>query len=391
MSSFLRSALARLAIVLLPIMAATPAVAEALKVGMIVPMSGPFATYGKQILNGARLYLEENGTTIAGREVELIVRDDTGIAPDLSKRLARELIIRDHVDILAGFGMTPAAFAVAPLATQAKTPMVVMNAATSAITEQSPYVVRVSQTLPQVTAPVAQWAAAHGIKTVYTVVADYGPGHDAEKQFTKSFTEGGGEIIGGVRTPVSSPDFSSYLQRAKDAAPDAVFLFVPSGEQGVAFLKGFKARGLAEQGIRLIATGDLTDEDVLDSMGEPAIGVITSFHYSDVHDSPENQAYTRAFRQAYNERPNFMSVAGYDGMHLIALALEKTGGDSSGDAFMNAVKGMRWTSPRGEIEIDPDTRDITQTIYMREVKRVGDELHNVEFDQIDRFRDPGKE
>ncbi|HLR14041.1 MAG TPA: ABC transporter substrate-binding protein, partial [Burkholderiaceae bacterium] len=289
------------------------------------------------------------------------------------------------------FGMTPAAFAVAPLATQAKTPMVIMNAATSAITTKSPYIVRVSQTLPQVTAPVAQWAAENGIETVYTVVADYGPGHDAEKQFTESFTAGGGTIIGGVRTPVSSPDFSSYLQRAKDAAPDAVFLFVPSGEQGVAFLKGFKARALAKQGIQLIATGDLTDEDVLDSMGEPAEGVITSFHYSDVHDSPENKAYVQAYQEAYQERPNFMSVAGYDGMHLIYTALEKTDGDSDGDRFMEAIKGMRWISPRGEVEIDADTRDIIQTIYMREVKRVGDALHNVEFDQIDRFRDPGKE
>jgi len=369
----------------------TASVAKPFKIGMILPMSGPFAAYGKQILNGAKLYQDIHGDSAAGRTVQIVVKDDTGIAPELSKRHAQELIIRDKVDVLAGFGLTPSAFAVAPLATQAKTPMIVMNAATSSITTKSPYIVRVSQTLPQVTAPVAHWAAENDIDTVTTLVADYGPGHDAEQQFIKTFTAGGGKILDSIRMPVSNPDFSSYLQRAKDTQPDAVFLFVPSGEQGVSFLKGFQERGLADAGIRLIATGDLTDEDVLDAMGEPAMGVITSFHYSDVHDSPENDAYTTAYAQAYaGERPNFMSVAGYDGLHLVYQILDATEGVLDGNTFIDTAKGLRWTSPRGPVEIDPETRDIIQTIYMREVEREGDRLVNREFDTLPAFKDPGK-
>lgn len=367
------------------------AYAETLKVGMILPMSGPFSSYGTQILRGAKLYLQEHNHLIAGQKVELIVKDDTGIAPELSKRHARELIVRDKVDILAGFGLTPSAFAAAPLATQAKVPMVVMNAATSSITTRSPYIVRVSQTLPQVTAPIASWAANNGIDSVYTVVADYGPGHDAEAQFIKTFTAAGGTITGSVRTPVSSPDFAPYLQRAKDARPDAVFLFVPAGEQGVAFLKGFKQRGLAQEGIRLVATGDLTDEDVLDAMGDAAEGVITSFHYSQAHESPENDAYTRAYLTAWpDQRPNFMSVAGYDGMHLIDQGATQAAGNRDGDTFIDAVKGLQWISPRGPVHIDPDTRDIVQTVYIRRVEHIDDHWQNIEFDQIDQFKDPGK-
>jgi branched-chain amino acid transport system substrate-binding protein len=281
---------------------------------------------------------------------------------------------------------------VAPIATEAKKPMVVMNAATSAVTAKSEYILRTSMTLPQVSAPIASWAAKNGIHKVFTVVADYGPGIDAETQFKKTFTAAGGEVVGEVRTPTKNPDFSPYLQRIKDAHPQAVFLFVPAGEQGIAFMKGFAERGMDKAGIRLIATGDLTDEDVLDAIGEPALGVINSFHYAEAHKSPENKAYTEAYYKAYpKDRPNFMSVAGYDGMHLIAETLKKTGGNSDGDTFIAAARGMKWTSPRGSISIDPATRDIVQTIYIRKVERVGGKLQNVEFDQVPDFKDPGKQ
>ncbi|HEX2519875.1 MAG TPA: ABC transporter substrate-binding protein [Castellaniella sp.] len=369
-----------------------PAQAKDLKIGIVMPMSGPFAAHGKQIQHGIDLYMAEHGDTVAGRKVKIIVKDDTGISPAVAKRQAQELIIKDKVDILAGFTLTPNAFSVAPLATEAKLPMVVLNAATSAITQKSPNIVRVSMTLPQDTAPMAEWAYKNGVRKVYTLVADYGPGHDAEKQFQKTFAGLGGQIVGEVRTPVNTPDYSPFLQRIKDAKPDAVFLFVPNGEQGVALAKGFKERGLAEAGIKELATGDVTDEDVIDAMGDAAIGMITSFHYSAAHDSPENKAFVAAYHKAYpKDRPNFVAVAGYDGMHMIYNALEKTKGDASVDAFMNAVKGMKWVSPRGPVEIDPQTRDIVQNVYIRKVERVDGVLQNVEFDKIEAVKDPGKQ
>ncbi len=373
---------------------ATPALAaDPLKIGLVLPMSGPFADYGKQIERGIRLYLAANGDTVAGRKIELIIKDDSpGTAGDVSKRLAQELVVKDKVDVLAGFGLTPAALAVAPIATEAKKPMVVMNAATSVITTRSPYIVRVSHTLPQDTAPIAAWAAKNKIKKVYTLVADFGPGHDAEGQFKKTFTAAGGEIVGEVRVPVRNPDFAPYLQRIKDSKPDALFLFLPPGAETIALMKGFAERGLAAEGIKIIATGDLTDEDILDALGEPALGAITAFHYAQSHKSPENAAYTAAYAKAYpKERPNFMSVAGYDGMHLIFEAIKKTGGNADAEKFIEAAKGMSWTSPRGKITIDAATRDIVQTVYIRKVERVGGVLHNVEFDSVADVKDPGKQ
>lgn len=367
--------------------------ADPLKIGLVLPMTGPFAAYGKQIEHGVKLYLERNGDTIAGRKVQLIVKDDApGTAGDVSKRLAQELVVKDNVDILAGFGLTPSAFAVAPVATEAKKPMVVMNAATSAVTTKSNYIVRTSMTLPQNSAPIASWAAKNKIKTVFTLVADYGPGHDAEGQFKKTFTAAGGEIVGEVRAPVKNPDFAPFLQKIKDTKPDAVFIFLPPGAETIAFMKGFTERGLTAAGIKLISTGDLPDEDILDAIGDAALGMVTSFHYSEAHKSPENKAYTEAYYKAYpKDRPNFMSIGGYDGMQLIAEVLKKTGGNADVDKFIEAARGMKWTSPRGPISIDPATRDIVQTIYIRKVERVAGKLQNVEFDQIADFKDPGKQ
>jgi branched-chain amino acid transport system substrate-binding protein len=367
--------------------------ADPVKIGLVLPMSGPFAAYGKQIEHGVKLYLTVNGDTFGGRKVELIVKDDSpGTSGDVSKRLAQELVVKDKVDILAGFGLTPSAFAVAPLATEAKKPMVVMNAATSSVTTKSPYIVRTSMTLPQNSAPIATWAAKNKIKNVFTLVADYGPGHDAEAQFKKTFTAAGGQIVGEVRSPVMNPDFAPFLQKIKDTKPDAVFIFLPPGAETIAFMKGFAERGLGTAGIRLISTGDLPDEDILEAIGDAALGLVTSFHYSEAHNSPENKAYTAAYYKAYpKDRPNFMSVGGYDGMHLIAEVLKKTNGNTDAEKFVEAAKGMKWISPRGPISIDPATRDIVQTVYIRKTERVAGKLQNVEFDQIPDFKDPGKQ
>ena len=384
--------LATLGAVAISLASAVASAAEPLKIGLVLPMSGPFASYGKQIEHGVRLYLQQSGGTVAGRKVELIIKDDTGVAPEISKRAAQELVVKDKVDVLAGFGLTPSAYAAAPIANEAQKPMIIMNAATSAITTKSNYILRVSHTLPQVTAPVASWAVKNKIKKVYTLVADYGPGHDAEAQFKKTFTAAGGEIVGEVRTPVKNPDFAPFLQKIKDAKPEAVFLFVPPGEQTIAFMKGFVERDLAKAGIRIIATGDLTSEDVLEGVGDNALGIVNSFHYSETHNSPENKSFVQAYYKAYpKDRPNFMSVSGYDGMQLIAKTLEKTGGDASGDKFMAAAKGMSWISPRGPISIDPETRDIVQTIYIRKVEKVSGKLQNVEFENVANFKDPGKQ
>ena len=362
---------------------------ETVKIGLILPMTGPFASTGRQIEAAAKLYMQQNGALVAGKKIELIVRDDTGAA-DVTKRLARELVVNAKVSFLAGFGLTPLALATAPIATQAKVPQVVMAAATSIITENSPYIVRTSFTLPQVTITIADWAAKNGIRTVVTLVTDYGPGLDAEKAFKERFARGGGQVVEELRVPLRNPDFAPFLQKVADSRPDAVFVFVPSGV-GSVFMKQFAERGLDKSGIRLIATGDVTDDDILDNMGDVALGVVNAHHYSAAHPSAENKAFVEAFRKASNGmRPNFMGVGGYDGMHLIYEALKKTGGNVDGDALIAAMKGMSWTSPRGPVSIDPVTRDIVQNVYIRKVERVGDELYNVEFDTFEAVKDPVK-
>jgi len=362
------------------------------KLGLIGEFSGPFAQYGAQIYGGMKAYMKEHGDTVAGKRIEVIQRDTGGPAPDVAKRLAQELVTRDKVDLLVGFGLTPNALASAPVATEAKVPMIIMNAATSIITTKSPYIVRVSMTLPQVTQPIALWAAKNGIRNVYTIVSDYGPGIDAEGAFIKAFKASGGEIIGSSRVPLQNPDLAPFIQKAKDAKPQAIFLFLPAGEQGVAFMKGYSERGLAEAGIRLIATGDITDDGVLEAMGDPTLGLVTSFHYSAAHDSPENKAFLKAYAEVNGTklRPNFMAVAGYDGMAAIYAALKITGGSTDGDRIMAALKGMKISSPRGPIMIDPETRDVVQTIYIRKVEKTPGGLYNIEFDKFPDQKDPGK-
>jgi branched-chain amino acid transport system substrate-binding protein len=360
---------------------------EALKVGLILPLTGPFASTGRQIEAATRLYMQQNGDTVAGKKIQLIVKDDTGVA-DVTKRLAQELIVNDKVGVIAGFGLTPLALAPAPLATQAKVPEIVMAAATATITEASPYIVRTSFTLPQATAPMADWAVQNGMKKVVTLVSDYGPGIDAEKAFTSGLVKNGGTVEN-LRVPLANPDFSPFLQKVADSKPDALLTFVPSGV-GAQFMKQFVERGLDRSGIRFLAEGSVTDDDLLNTMGDVALGAITTHHYSAAHDSPENKAFVAAFKKANNGmRPNFMAVGGYDGMHVIYEGLKKTNG-AGGEALVTAMKGLSWTSPRGPVSIDPQTRDIVQNIYVRKVERANGELYNVEFATIPNVKDPVK-
>ncbi|MCZ8377015.1 MAG: ABC transporter substrate-binding protein [Beijerinckiaceae bacterium] len=371
----------------LALTAGTALAQDAIKIGLILPMTGPFTSTGKQIAAAAQLYMAQKGTTIAGRKVELIIKDDTGVA-DVTRRIAQELIVNDKVTAIAGFGLTPLALATAPLATQSKTPMVVMAAATGIITERSPFIVRTSQVVPQIAGPFGEWVAKQGMKRVVTVVTDYGPGHDVEKWFSDVFKANGGQVEN-LRVPLANPDFSPFLQKVADSKPDALLVFVPSGV-GSQFMKQFVERGLDKSGIRLIGTGDVTDDDILNTIGDVALGVVTAHHYSAAHDSPENKAFVEAFRKANNGlRPNFMAVGGYDGMHALYEGLKKTNG-AGGEALVEAMKGLAWNSPRGPMSIDKDTRDIIQNVYIRKVEKVGNELFNIEFATIPNVKDPSK-
>jgi branched-chain amino acid transport system substrate-binding protein len=362
---------------------------DTVKVGLILPMTGPFTSTGKQILGAVKLYMQEHGSEVAGKKVEIILKDDTGNA-EITKRLAQELVVSDKVQFLAGFGLTPLALSVAPLATEAKVPQIVMAAGTSIITERSPYIVRTSFTVPQSAETIAQWAVKNNIKKVVTMVTDYAPGHDAENAFKGRFTAAGGTIAAELRVPLQNPDFAPFLQRAADAKPDAIFVFVPSGP-GAIVMKQFLERGLDKSGIKLIGTGDLTDDDILPGYGDVALGIITAHFYATAHPSEKNKAYVAAFKKNNpGMRPNFMSVGGYDGMHVIYEALKKTGGKTDGEALVNAMKGMKWESPRGPISIDPETRDIIQNVYIRKVEKVDGELQNVEFDTFEAVKDPVK-
>lgn len=380
--------LAGMALISVLAMPAPTLAQDTVKIGLILPMTGPFASTGRQIDAAVKLYMQQKGSTVAGKKIEVILKDDTGNA-DTTKRIAQELVVNDKVSVLAGFGLTPLAMATAPIATQAKVPLIVTAAATSSITEASPFIARTSFTLPQASVPMAEWAVKNGIKSVVTIVSDYGPGLDAEKWFSARFTEAGGKVEN-LRVPLRNPDFSPFLQKAADAKPDAIFVFVPSGV-GSQFMKQFRERGLDKSGIKLIGPGDVTDDDILNDMGDVALGAITTHHYSAAHDSPENKAFVEAFKKANNGmRPNFMGVAGYDGMHLIYEALKKTNGAADGEALIAAMKGLSWVSPRGPVSIDPETRDIIQNVYVREVKRVNGELYNVEFATIPSVKDPAK-
>ncbi|HXP75836.1 MAG TPA: ABC transporter substrate-binding protein [Stellaceae bacterium] len=372
---------------------ASGAMAQTVKVGIINTYSGPFAEPGELIDRGIMLYMKQHEKDLPpGVKIELIKRDDTGPQPDVAKRLAQELITRDQVQLLAGIVYTPNAMAIAPLVTEAKVPLIVMNASTPVITMKSPYIARVSFTLWHSSYPLGQWAAKHDIKTAYTAVSDYAPGADAEEAFIKGFTEAGGQIVGSVRIPLQNPDFAPYLQKAKDAKPSALFVFVPAGTQAIAVMKAFGDVGLKQAGIKLIGPGDITTDEGLDAMGDAALDVITMGHYSAVGKAPANAAFVQAYQAEFgkDQVPAFEVVGGYDGMAAIFSAVIAQNGKIDPDKTMALLKGWKYDSARGPIMIDPDTRDIVQNEYVRRVERVNGHLANVELETIPMVKDPWK-
>jgi branched-chain amino acid transport system substrate-binding protein len=361
---------------------------DVVKIGISIPLTGAgFTAVGRQVVAGARLYMAQHGSMVAGKRIELIVRDDGGVA-DAARRIVQEMIVNDKVHIVGG-GITPTALAIGQLVTQAKVATVVMVSGASVTVDRSPYMVRTSFTLGQSSAIMGEWAARNGSKRVVTLVNDWAPGVEAETAFIERFTRGGGQIIEKLRVPLANPDFAPFLQRIRDNAPDTAFIYFPGTQAGI-FAKQFAERGLDKSGIRIIGPGDLTDDDELNGLGDQMIGMVTAHHYAAAHDSPLNKAYVEAFKKANNFRPNFISVGGYDAMHLIYEALRKTGGATDGDALIAAMKGMKWESPRGPISIDPETRDVVHNIYVRKVEKVGGELHNVEFATYEAVKDPMK-
>ena len=361
---------------------------DVVKIGLITPLTGPFTSTGLEMVNAAKVYMAEHGDHVAGKKIELIVKDD-GNVPDVTKRLAQELVVNDHVAVLTGMGLTPLALATASIATQAKVPEVIMGAATSTIPNASPFIVRTSFSVPQPTSVIGDWAAKHGIKTVVTLVSDYGPGIDTEISFKKAFEAAGGKVIDALRVPLANPDFSPFLQKVADLHPDGLFIFVPSGI-GSTLMRQFTERGMDKSGVKLIGSGDVLDDEILDQIGDVALGLVSAYHYSDAHDSPLNKKFTAAFEKQAGIRANMMGVGGYDGMALIYQALAKTKGDTDGTKLLDAMKGMKWESPRGPVMIDPATRDIVQNIYLRKVEKKNGRLENVEFQTYPMVKDPSK-
>ena len=369
---------------------AKDAAKDTVKIGVVMSYSGQFADPTIQSDNGIKLYMKQHGDKLAGRNVEIIRKDDGGINPPVAKRLAQELVTRDNVDILAGFQLTPNALAAADVSAEAKKFMVVMNAATAIVTTKSPYMVRVSFTIPQLNQTLGTWAQKNGLKNAYVMVTDYGPCIDAEAAFQKGFKEAGGDIIGSVRMAVQSPDFSAYVQRAKDLNPNGIFIMIPGGAQPGAFGKALAERGIDPQKIEILGQAEITDEHALASMGDVALGIITAGHYDYTHRSKLNDDFVQAYKAEFQRNPDFFSVGGYDGMRLIDMALQKSGGKTDGEALVAAAKGLIWESPRGPMSIDPETRDIVQTVYIRKVEKRDGHLVNVEIAAIPNVKDPFK-
>jgi len=359
------------------------------KIGVIMPYSGQFADLATQMDNGIKLYMKQNGDTVAGKKIELIRKDTGGIAPDVATRLAQELITRDNVDILAGFTLSPNAIAVSKVSAEAKKFMVIMNAATTVIITMSPYSVRTSMTLPSVGATAGAWAYKSGVRKAYTMVSDFAPGKDAEASFQEAFKKAGGEIVGSVRMPVANPDFSAFVQRAKDVNPESIFIFVPAGAQPAALGKVFAERGMDTSKIKIIGTGDAFDESFVKNVGNAAVGIISVWHYDYSDDPPDNKKFVAAYNAEFKRNPDFGAVGGYDGMHVIYEALKKAGGKTDGDSLVAAAKGISFESPRGPFQIDPETRDIVQNISVRQVRKVGNDLRNVVIDKVQKVKDPG--
>ena len=353
------------------------AVADTVKVGVIAPFSGPYATYGTQFRQAAEVYRDQHGTSVNGDEIEFIWRDTGGPNPDRAKALAQELVVKDRVDYLAGIVFTPNAFAVAPIAERAKVPTVIWNAATSSINTKSQYFVRTSFTLPQLAVPTANYALDQGYRKIITTVTDYAPGHDAETSFSKQFSENGGEIVEQIRMPLETTDFAPFIQRVKDSGADAVFVFLPAGPITYAYTKAYNENGLREAGIDFLGNEE-TEEAALDALGDGAVGLVTGLHYSQAHDSAVNHAFVGRLQEMFpGSVANFASVGAYDGVHVI---YEMVAAGGTPEERIDALKGLSWESPRGPVTIDPRTRHVTQNVYMRRVaKDENGKLYNEEF------------
>jgi branched-chain amino acid transport system substrate-binding protein len=374
---------------------ATPALSQTIKIGFISSYSGAAAAQGDQLDKGVKLYMKLNGDKLPpGVKVELITRDDTGPNPDVAKRVAQELIVREKVQFLTGVVWTPNMAAIAPLTTEAKVPFVSMNAAGARIMNNAPYMARVSFTLWQSAYPLGQWAAKK-YKRAYTAVSDFAPGHEAEEGFIKGFKEGGGEIVGSLRVPLANPDFVPFMQRIKDAKPEVVFGFNPAGKAATGMMKAYADLDLAKAGVKYIGTGDIVTDDELPNMGDVALGVTTVHHYSANSDRPANKAFVAAYKKEYGENlnPSFIAVGAWDGMDAIFHAIREQAGKVDPDKTMEALKKWRNpNSPRGMVSIDPETRDVINPEYLREVRKVGGRLANVELETISTgLKDPMKE
>lgn len=364
---------------------------QPVKIGLILPYSGQFADTATQMDNAIKLYVKQHGDSAGGRKIEIIRKDSGGIAPDVAKRLAQELVVRDKVDVLTGLILTPNTLAVADVSAEAKKFAVIMNAATSIITTKSPYMARVSVTTPMLNESLGAWAAkAGGTKRVFTMVSDFGPGHDGEEGFVRAYKEAGGQIVGSVRFPVANPDFAAFVQRARDTNPDGIFAWVPGGVQPAAIGKAMAERGIDPKKMRVMGQDALASDEALATLGDAALGIVTVSHYD--HNLPNklNRAFVAAYNADYKRNPDFFAIGGWDGMHLIYEVLKKTGGKTDGEAMIGAAKGMKWESPRGPMAIDPETRDVIQDVYIRRVERVGGKLVNVAFDTIRNVKDPVK-
>jgi branched-chain amino acid transport system substrate-binding protein len=355
------------------------------KVGMVMPMTGPLAAAGQQVIAGARLYIKQHGDRVAGKQIELIVRDDAS-SGETGKRLIQELVVNDKVDVIGG-GLTADLIPSAPLLTEAQKPTVIMLSSTTAVVDKSPFFVRTSCTLAQSSAIMADWAVKKRLSKAVTLVTEFAPGLEAEETFTDNYKAAGGQVVEAIRVPLRAPDFAPFLQRVKDASPQALFVFIPSTQAAV-FAKQFVERGLDKAGITLIGPGDLSDDEALQNMGDAMLGTVTAHFYSASHASALNKAFTEAYQQEAKARANFMAVSGYDGMHLIYEALKKTGGSADGKTLVAAMKGMSWESPRGPMSIDHDSGDVVHNIYIRKVEKVDGELRNIEFETFGNVRDP---
>ncbi len=308
--------------------------------------------------------------------------------------LAQELITRDKVNILLGVIGSPIATAIAPLTAEAKIPLVLTNAAGVAIPRISPYVARVSFTQWQTALPLGKWTAAQGWKKAFTAVSDFIPGHDAENAFSKGYTEAGGQIVGSVRFPTNSPDFTPFMQKAKDARPDVLFLWVTGGLQATAMMKAVRDLGILESGVKVVSTQDLVPDEELPNMGDTPLGLVTAGNYSTAGVRPANTEFLAGWAKEYGAKstPDFASVGGWDGMAVVFDIISRTKGVFTGDEAMTILKGWKTAdSPRGPISIDPDTRDIVQNIYLRRTEMKDGKLANLEFETIRDVKDPWKQ